>query len=80
MRLSVTVSVMYMGPFLLNSLKMDKSSMVSAPLVTTISCLITSVGVQRINKLLGNYIGSVLMKKWKLWTDDYLLCPELPSQ
>ncbi|CAI2728294.1 unnamed protein product [Schistosoma spindalis] len=60
MRLSVTVSVMYMGPFLLNSLKMDKSSMVSAPLVTTISCLITSVGVQRINKLLGNYIGSVV--------------------
>ncbi|CAH8549219.1 unnamed protein product [Schistosoma margrebowiei] len=60
MRLSVTVSVMYMGPFLLNSLKMDKSSMVSAPLVTTISCLITSVGVQRINKVLGNYIGSVV--------------------
>uniref|UniRef100_A0A3Q0KMG4 Major facilitator superfamily domain-containing protein 12 n=1 Tax=Schistosoma mansoni TaxID=6183 RepID=A0A3Q0KMG4_SCHMA len=60
MRLSVTVSVMYMSPFLLNSLKMNKSSMVSVPLVTTISCLIASVGVQRINKLLGNYIGSVV--------------------
>ncbi|XP_018651445.1 hypothetical protein Smp_134720 [Schistosoma mansoni] len=53
-------SVMYMSPFLLNSLKMNKSSMVSVPLVTTISCLIASVGVQRINKLLGNYIGSVV--------------------
>ncbi|CAH8551771.1 unnamed protein product [Schistosoma rodhaini] len=57
MRLSVTVSVMYMSPFLLNSLKMNKSSMVSVPLVTTISCLIASVGVQRINKLLGNYVS-----------------------
>ncbi|XP_018651448.1 hypothetical protein Smp_134700 [Schistosoma mansoni] len=28
--------------------------------ITTISCLITSVAVQRINKLLGNYIGSVV--------------------
>ncbi|RTG80563.1 uncharacterized protein DC041_0004361, partial [Schistosoma bovis] len=60
MRLSVTVSVVYSGPFLLNSLKLNKSSMVSVTLVTTISCLITSVGVQRINKLLGNYIGSVV--------------------
>ncbi|KAH9587986.1 Major facilitator super domain-containing protein 12 [Schistosoma haematobium] len=60
MRLSVTVSVVYSGPFLLNSLKLNKSSMVSVALVTTISCLITSVGVQRINKLLGNYIGSVV--------------------
>ncbi|CAI2728295.1 unnamed protein product [Schistosoma spindalis] len=60
MRLSVTVSVIYSGPFLLNSLEMDKSSMVSVPIVTTISCLITSIGVQRINKLLGNYIGSVV--------------------
>ncbi|CAH8551826.1 unnamed protein product [Schistosoma rodhaini] len=60
MRLGVTVSVLYSGPFLLNSLKMNKSSMVSVQLVTTISCLITSVAVQRINKLLGNYIGSVV--------------------
>uniref|UniRef100_A0A5K4F8Q4 Major facilitator superfamily domain-containing protein 12 n=1 Tax=Schistosoma mansoni TaxID=6183 RepID=A0A5K4F8Q4_SCHMA len=60
MRLSVTVSVLYSGPFLLNSLKKNKSSMVSVQLVTTISCLITSVAVQRINKLLGNYIGSVV--------------------
>ncbi|CAH8498623.1 unnamed protein product [Schistosoma turkestanicum] len=60
MRLSVTVSVLYMGPFLLNSLKMNKSSMVSVPLVTTVFCLITSAGVQRITKLLGNYIGSVV--------------------
>ncbi|XP_018651446.1 LOW QUALITY PROTEIN: hypothetical protein Smp_134710 [Schistosoma mansoni] len=60
MRLSVTVSVLYSGPFLLNSLKMNKSSVVSVQLVTTISCLITSVAVQRINKLLGNYIGSVV--------------------
>uniref|UniRef100_A0AA82N827 Uncharacterized protein n=1 Tax=Schistosoma mansoni TaxID=6183 RepID=A0AA82N827_SCHMA len=59
MRLSVTVSL-YSGPFLLNSLKMNKSSVVSVQLVTTISCLITSVAVQRINKLLGNYIGSVV--------------------
>ncbi|KAK4471205.1 hypothetical protein MN116_004655 [Schistosoma mekongi] len=60
MRLSVTVSVLYMGPFLLNSLKMNKSSMVSVPLVTTIFCLITSVGVQRVTKLLGNYIGPIV--------------------
>ncbi|CAH8563553.1 unnamed protein product [Schistosoma rodhaini] len=60
MRLCVTVSVLYSGPFLLNSLKMNKSSMVSVQLVNTISCLITSVAVQRINKLLGNYIGSVV--------------------
>ncbi|VDP18588.1 unnamed protein product [Schistosoma margrebowiei] len=60
MRLSVTVSVVYSGPFLLNSLKLNKSSMVSVTLFTTISCLITSVGVQRINKVLGKYIGSVV--------------------
>ncbi|CAH8498633.1 unnamed protein product [Schistosoma turkestanicum] len=59
-RLNVTVSLLYLGPFLLNSLKMNKSSMVSVPLVTVVSCLITSVGVQKITKLLGNYIGSVV--------------------
>ncbi|RTG80542.1 uncharacterized protein DC041_0001614, partial [Schistosoma bovis] len=56
----IYTSLVYSGPFLLNSLKLNKSSMVSVTLVTTISCLITSVGVQRINKLLGNYIGSVV--------------------
>nr|CAH8849477.1 unnamed protein product [Trichobilharzia regenti] len=59
MRLSVTVSVLYMSPFLLHTMKMDKSIMVSVPMVTTICCLITSVGVQRVTKLLGNYIGPV---------------------
>ncbi|TNN15912.1 Major facilitator superfamily domain-containing protein isoform 1 [Schistosoma japonicum] len=60
MRLSVTVSVLYMGPFVLNSLKMNKSSMVSVLLVITIFCLVTSVGVQRVTKLLGNYIGPIV--------------------
>ncbi|CAH8526962.1 unnamed protein product, partial [Heterobilharzia americana] len=59
MRLSVTVSAMYMSPFLLNSLQMDKSLMVSVPLVTTVCCLVTSVVVQRVTKLLGNYIGPI---------------------
>ncbi|CAH8849101.1 unnamed protein product [Trichobilharzia szidati] len=59
MRLSVTVSVLYLSPFLLHTMKMDKSLMVSVPMVSTIFCLITSAGVQRITKLLGNYVGPV---------------------
>ncbi|VDP65926.1 unnamed protein product [Echinostoma caproni] len=59
-RLSVTLSSLYISPFLLRTLKLDKSSIMLVPLAIYCTSLVTSLLQHRVVKLLGRLGNSMI--------------------